>query len=78
MTEQDGRPTITTDNGGLLLHVGEETQCVDYATGEAVDLSQLKAGGRVMAWVRRRDGELPLSGGAPLSDASASGGGSVR
>ena len=29
---------------------GEETQCVDYATGEAVDLSQLKAGGRVMAW----------------------------
>lgn len=50
VTEQDGRLTITTDNGGLLLHVGEETQCVDYATGEAVDLSQLKAGGRVMAW----------------------------
>ena len=37
VTEQDGRLTITTDNGGLLLHVGEETQCVDYATGEAVD-----------------------------------------
>ena len=27
VTEQDGRLTITTDNGGLLLHVGEETQC---------------------------------------------------
>ena len=50
VTEQDGRLTITTDNGGLLLHVNEETQCVDYATGKAVDLSQLKAGGRVMAW----------------------------
>lgn len=50
VTEQDGRLTITTDNGGLLLHVNEETQCVDYATGKAVDPAHLKEGGRVMAW----------------------------
>ena len=50
VTEQDGRLTITTDNGGLLLYVGKDIQCVDYATGKTVDPSELKAGGRVMAW----------------------------
>lgn len=50
VTGGEDRLTITTDNGGLLLHVGEETQCLDYTTGKAVDPAQLKEGGRVMAW----------------------------
>ena len=41
VTEQDGRLTITTDNGGLLLYVGKDIQCVDYATGKTVDPSEL-------------------------------------
>lgn len=50
LKEGDGRLTIVTDNGGLLLHVGKDAQCVDYATGKAVDFDQLKEGSRIMAW----------------------------
>lgn len=50
VTEGDGRLTITTDNGGLLLHVDKDIQCVDYATGKAVGFDQMKEGGRAMAW----------------------------
>ena len=47
---EDGSVRITTDNGGLILTVSADGKATSYETGEAVELSQLQAGDRIMAW----------------------------
>lgn len=56
VTEQDGRLTITTDNGGLLLHVNEETQ------PEQPDEAAKLADGTALSIVLEGDMVLPMKG----------------
>lgn len=47
---QDGKLTITTDNGGLLMFADSETQLLSYGTDAAPSLEDIQPGSHVMAW----------------------------
>lgn len=47
---QDGRLTITTDNGGLLLFADEETGLTTYGGEAPSGLEAIQAGSHVVAW----------------------------
>ncbi len=46
---EDGGLTITTDNGGLLISLDENTQIHTYSGGEA-SLEDIRVGSHVMSW----------------------------
>lgn len=48
--EKEGGWKITVDQGVEELHADSAADLTDYATGESLDLSQLEAGDRIMAW----------------------------
>lgn len=47
---QDGKLTITTDNGGLFVFADEQTQLFSYGTDTAPSLEDIQSGSYVMAW----------------------------
>ena len=59
VSRNDGRLTITTDNGGLLIFADEQTKLTRYAGEEAVSLEDIQAGDRIMAWYSAVTDSLP-------------------
>lgn len=47
---KDGKLTITTDNGGLLIYADSETGLSRYDSDKSLALADLQAGDRIMAW----------------------------
>lgn len=47
---ENGKLTITTDNGGLLIYADGETGLSRYDSDDSLALADLKAGDRIMAW----------------------------
>lgn len=56
---ENGRLTITTDNGNLLISADEKTQLSRYEGEEAVSLKDIQAGDRIMAWYGAVTDSLP-------------------
>lgn len=48
--ERDGEIQITTDNGGLILYIGEETTRSAYTGDSTEGLDGIEVGGHIMAW----------------------------
>ena len=56
---EDGRLTITTDNGGLLIFADKETKLSRYEGEGGVTLGDIQAGDRIMAWYGAVTDSLP-------------------
>ena len=56
---ENGRLTITTDNGNLLISADEKTQLFCYGDKEPVSLKDIQPGDRIMAWYDAVTNSLP-------------------
>ena len=59
VTQEDGRLTITTDNGGLRIVADEKTQLSRYDGDAVLSLGDIQEGDRIMAWYDAVADSLP-------------------